>query len=63
MQIQRGIGGGGELGGGGGGRGGGGGGSVPNDTMICALTADSDQPGAKGSCYTTLSAWGKLKVL
>ena len=31
--------------------------------MICVLVEDSDQPGAQGSCYTTLSAWGKLKVL
>ena len=31
--------------------------------MICALTAYLDQPGAQGSCYTTLSAWGMLKVL
>ena len=31
--------------------------------MIYALTEDSDQPGAQGSCYTTLSAWGKLEVL
>ena len=27
------------------------------------VTEDSDQPGAQGSCYTTLSAWRKLKVL
>ena len=39
------------------------GGSAPNETMICALREDSDQPGAQGSCYTTLSAWGKLEVL
>ena len=38
-------------------------GSAPNETMICAQTEDSDQPGAQGSCYTTLSAWGKLEVL
>ena len=24
--------------------------------MICVLVDDSDQPGAQGSCYTTLSA-------
>ena len=24
--------------------------------MICVLVEDSDQPGAQGSCYTTLSA-------
>ena len=31
--------------------------------MIGRLAEDSDQPGAQGPCYTTLSAWGKLKVL
>ena len=31
-------------------------GSAPNETMICVLVEDSDQPGAQGSCYTTLSA-------
>ena len=38
-------------------------GSIPNETMICALTEDFNQPGAQGSCYTRLSAWGKHKVL
>ena len=29
--------------------------------MICVLVEDSDQPGAQGSCYTTLSA-GPFKI-
>ena len=41
VQIQRGIG---DWG------------SAPNETMICVLVEDLDQPGAQGSCYTTLSA-------
>ena len=36
----------------------------PHQTKLYVrLRQNLDQPGAQGSCYTTLSAWGKLKVL
>ena len=37
------------------------GGSAPNETMICALTEDSDQPGAKGLVTLRCLHWESLR--